>query len=130
VGALTCKGRYEKAVTFQAMEFPLTGLTETNNSEMAAGQGGSLYSREPVVAAPYVAVLGVAAVVGTLGNLILITTVTIKQRLSLRHRSETTNNDAGRAFVANLAFSDLIVTAVINPLAIAGMWRLIFTTVV
>ena len=103
------------------MEFPLTGLTDVNSSETAAGQGGSLYSRKPVLAALYVGVLGVAAVVGTFGNLVVIITVIIKHLRNRRHRTRTTSNDAGRAFIANLALADLIVTAVINPLAVAGM---------
>jgi len=81
-----------------------------NSSEAAAGQGGSLYSRKPGVAAVYVGVLGAAAVVGTLGNLAVIITVTMKQLY-----------DVGRAFIVNLASSDLVVTAVINPLAIIGL---------
>ena len=103
------------------MEFPLMGLTEENSSEVEAGQGGSLYSREPVVASPYVGVLGVAAVVGTFGNLVVIIAVIIKHFSSRRQGTRTTGNDAGRAFIANLALADLTVTAVINPLAIAGM---------
>jgi len=99
------------------MEFPLVGLTDVNGSESAITQSGSLYGRKPVVAAFYVGVLGMAAVVGTLGNLIVVTTVIIKQVRSRR----TTGNDVGRVFIANLALSDLIVTAVINPLAIAGL---------
>jgi len=91
------------------MEFPLTGLTEVNSSKAASGQVESLYSRRPVIAGLYVGLLGTAAVVGTLGNLVVITTVTMKKLY-----------DVGRAFIANLASSDLIVTAVINPLAIAG----------
>jgi len=97
------------------------------NSSGAAstgGQRGSLYSRKPVVAAPYVGVLGVAAVVGTLGNLAVITSVVVMHVRSRRRRSETASKDAGRVFIANLALSDLIVTALINPLAIAGTWGL------
>jgi len=89
------------------MEFPLVGLVETNGSNATNGEHLSLYGRQPVVAGLYVGVLGVAAVVGTLGNLAVITT-------------RTTGKDVGRAFIANLALSDLIVTSVINPLAIAG----------
>jgi len=100
------------------MEFPLAGLTEMNSSEVAAGQGGSLYGRKPVLAALYVGVLGVAAVVGTFGNLVVIVTVIFKHIRSRR----TTKNDVGKAFIANLASSDLIVTSVINPLAIAGLF--------
>ena len=102
------------------MQFPFNGLTAINSSDAPADQGWSLFGRKPVVAAPYVGILGVAAVVGTFGNLVIITTVTVKHLLGRRHRSKTTNNDVGRAFIVNLALSDLIVTAVINPLAIAG----------
>ena len=103
------------------MEFPFDGLGEVNSSDAAADRGESFYSRKPVLAAPYVGVLGVAAVVGTLGNLVVIITVIIKHLHSRRHLAETTGNDAGRVFIANLAFSDMIVTTVINPLAIAGL---------
>ena len=99
------------------MEFPLSGLTEMNGSEAAAGRDGSLYDQKPVVALLYVGVLGVAAVMGTLGNLVVVIMVIIKH---IRRRW-TTDNDVGRAFIANLASSDLIVTSVINPLAIAGV---------
>jgi len=92
------------------MEFPLSGLTEMNGSAAATGKEGSLYGRQPGIAALYVVVLGVAAVVGTLGNLVVILTVVMKHLY-----------DVGRAFIANLASSDLIVTSVVNPLAIAGM---------
>ena len=106
------------------MEFSLVGLTETNSSEAEDGGDGSwsLYRRKPAVTALSVGVLGVAAVVGTVGNLVVIATVYVK-RFSRRGRSsaaETTGNDAGRALIANLALSDMIVTAVVNPLAIAG----------
>jgi len=106
------------------MEFPLIGVIEMNSSASASavGRGQSLYSRRPVVAGPYVAVLGVAAVVGTFGNLVVMTTVAMKHLRNRRQRTETAGNDAGSIFVANLALSDLIVTAVINPLAIAGLF--------
>ena len=112
--------RVEKAAVLETMEFPLTDLIEMNVSDTAAGQRGSLYGRKPVLAALYVGVLGVAAVVGTFGNLVVILTVTVKHIRSRR----TTGNGAGKAFIANLALSDLIVTSVINPLAIAGQFSL------
>jgi len=103
------------------MEFPFIGMTDMNASEPAEDQGMSLYSRKPVLAVLYVGVLGVAAVVGTLGNLVVIITVVVKYLHSRRHRVESTSNNSGRAFIAHLALSDMIVTAVINPLAIAGL---------
>lgn len=94
----------------EGMEFPLAGLTEMNGSAAAIGQSVSLYGRQPGIAVLYVGVLGVAAVVGTLGNLVVIFTVIMKHLY-----------DVGRAFIANLASSDLIVTSLVNPLAVAGM---------
>ena len=108
------------------MEFPFKGLIEINSSKVVVGQGGSLYDMDPVVAAPYIGVLSVAAAVGTVGNVIIIATVTAKHLLSQRQRTEATGNDVGLAFIVNLATSDLIVTAVINPLAIAGMCTALF----
>jgi len=105
------------------MEFPLQSRIEMNISDQATGQGTSLFSGKPAVAAPYVGVLGLAAVVGTLGNLAVITRLAVKHIRSGRHRAGTgRGNDAGRAFVANLAASDLIVAVLINPFAIAGAY--------
>jgi len=104
------------------MEFPFVEHHEPPNGsdEAVVGRDESLYSRKPVVAALYVGVLGLAAVVGTFGNLVVVAMVLIKHLHSRRYGAETTDNDAGRVFTANLAMSDLIVTAVINPFAIAG----------
>jgi len=107
------------------MEFPFIWMTEMNASRAPADQGMSLYSRKPVLALPYVGVLGLSAVVGTIGNLVVVITVVTKYLRSRRHRTESTGNDGGRAFIANLALSDTIVTAVVNPLAIAGFCVLI-----
>jgi len=101
------------------MEFPLTGLVEVNRSDASVGHG-SLYGRRPVVAGLYVGVLGVAAVVGTVGNLVVVAMVTVARCRGRRRRTKT-GNEIGRVFIANLALSDLIVTALINPLAIAGL---------
>ena len=79
------------------MEFPLTSLTRGANSSglaTAAGNVRSLLSRRPDVAVPYVAVLGVAAVVGTLGNLAVISGVTVKQ--VRRRRDRATAGTDGR----------------------------------
>jgi len=114
----------------KTMEFRLVhDFMELANSSDTLG---SLYSRRPLIAGPYVAVLGVAAVVGTVGNVVVMTTVAMKHLRSRRHRAETTGNDCGRVLIANLAMSDLIVTALINPLAIGGLpqlCRFFFTAV-
>jgi len=104
------------------MEFPLIGVIGANSSEAAAGEEMSLYSQMPVVAALYVGVLGVAAVVGTFGNLVVFVAVTAKHLHISRHRADTARKDLGQAFIANLALSDMVVTAVINPLAVLGLY--------
>ena len=67
------------------MEFPLIGVIKMNSSQAAVGRLGPLYSRRPVVAGLYVGVLGVAAVVGTVGNLVVVAMVTVARCLSLIH---------------------------------------------
>jgi len=105
------------------MEFPLIGVIEVNSSDSAADlHGESLYSRMPAITALYVAVLGVAVVVGTLGNVAVVTNLAVNHIRRRQRRVKTTGNSAGWAFIANLALSDMIVTAVINPLAIAGQY--------
>ena len=56
-------------------------------------------------------------VVGTLGNLLVIGSLSGSVG---RHNART----VGRIFIVNLACSDLIVTAVINPVAVAGAYSL------
>ena len=57
----------------------------------------------------------------------VISGVTVKQVRRRRHRATagrcSGGNEAGRAFVVNLALSDLIVATLINPLAIAGLYK-------
>lgn len=62
----------------------------------------------------YVTVLGVAAVVGTAGNLLLLTTILLATH---RTRGKPLH---GIVFIVNLVCSDLIVTAIINPFSIVG----------
>lgn len=104
------------------MEFPLIGVIGANSSEAAAGEEMSLYSQMTVVAALYVGVLGVAAVVGTFGNLVVFVAVTAKHLHIRQRRADTARKDLGQAFIANLALSDMVVTAVINPLAVLGLY--------
>ena len=59
------------------MDFP---FTEMNISDTAVGQGRSLYDWKPIVASLYVGVLGLAAVVGTLGNPVVMATWSSSQR--------------------------------------------------
>ena len=74
----------------------------------------TLLENHPQLGVLYVTVLGVAAVVGTAGNLLLLTTIL------LASRGPSAKPLHGIAFILNLVCSDLIVTAVINPFAIIG----------
>jgi len=99
----------------------MSGLTRINGTGVS--RGSSLYSWNPRVAVPYVGLLSVAAVVGTIGNVVVILIMIVKHVRSSQ-RTEAAGDSVGRALIVNLATSDLIVTAVINPLAIAG--RILF----
>jgi len=80
------------------------------------GSRRSLLSSAPVLTLPYISVIGLASVVGTLGNLLVIGSLSG----SVGSRNLRT---VGKVFIVNLACSDLIVTSVINPVAVAGTLR-------
>ena len=81
------------------------------------GSSTSLLFSAPVLTVPYISVISLASVVGTFGNLLVIGSF----GGSVRCRNPKT---VGKIFIVNLACSDLIVTSVINPMAIAGIpWR-------
>lgn len=80
----------------------------------------SLFSRHPAVVLPYVCILSVAAIGGTIGNTLIIATMSRSTpRRHPRHRTCTTA--VGNVFIVNLACADMIVTAIVNPIAIIGM---------
>ncbi|KAK2146728.1 hypothetical protein LSH36_587g01004 [Paralvinella palmiformis] len=56
---------------------------------------------------------GAAALLGTVGNLLIIGTLVTDQR----------SRNVGNLFIINLAASDMIVTALINPFALLGVIR-------
>jgi len=79
------------------------------------GSSTSLLSSAPAaLTLPYISVISLASVVGTFGNLLVIGSLSG----SVGSRNPRT---VGKIFIVNLACSDLIVTSVINPMAIAGM---------
>jgi len=77
------------------------------------GSSISLLYSAPALTVPYISVISLASVVGTLGNLLVIGSLSS----SVRSRNPRT---VGKIFIVNLACSDLIVTSVINPVAVAG----------
>lgn len=70
-----------------------------------------LVTSHPIYAFPYAILLGIFALVGTLGNILVIGT-----NLTLKEKDQM----VGDIFIVNLAASDMIVTALINPVAILG----------
>ena len=73
-------------------------------------------TERPQVAVPYIVALSVVAISGTLGNVLILASIGVL--LTKRHSAINSY-----MFIANLACSDLIVTAVINPMAVAGNVR-------
>ena len=63
-----------------------------------------------------VVILVLACVVGTLGNIIILTVVRIYKPLKM----------AERVFIFNLAVSDLYVTVIADPLSIVGKYLTLF----
>jgi len=85
--------------------------------ELASSLNGSstpLLHSAPALTMPYISVISLASVVGTLGNLLVIGSL----GGAVRCRNPRT---VGKIFIVNLACSDLIVTSIINPMAIAGI---------
>ncbi|KAI0243370.1 hypothetical protein LSAT2_012670 [Lamellibrachia satsuma] len=73
-----------------------------------------LVTSHPIYAFPYAILLGIFALVGTLGNILVIGT-----NLTLKEKDQM----VGDIFIVNLAASDMIVTALINPVAILGVMQ-------
>ena len=103
----------------------------TNITSSFSSQAEALLWTSPGAAVPYILILGVIAVIGTLGNVMIVGTLTCGRRVgdwkkgsSVRYRigggDQSRVYSVGNLFITNLACSDLIVTAIINPFAILG----------
>ena len=79
---------------------------EMNRTSMEPGLVHTL----PWVAIPYAVILGVFAIVGTFGNILIIGSMT----------SGANRHVVGNYFIINLAICDIVVTLIINPMAIVG----------
>ena len=102
-----------------------------HRNDSSAFPADALLWISPGAAVPYVVILGVMAVIGSLGNLMIIGTLTCPLRVrewregGARHRGRCEGGASsvytvGNLFITNLAISDLIVTLIINPFAIIG----------
>ncbi|KAK2149431.1 hypothetical protein LSH36_453g02056 [Paralvinella palmiformis] len=65
----------------------------------------------PWVAIPYAIILGVFAIIGTFGNILIIGSM----------MSGSNRHVVGNFFIVNLAICDMVVTLIINPMAIVGV---------
>jgi hypothetical protein len=90
------------------MEFPVMSFS------MNESRPSSVLTEQPGVAVTYITILTLAALIGTLGNLLVIASV-VNHLLRKPH-----DHARGYIFICNLACSDLIVTALINPFAVLG----------
>jgi len=97
-------------------------------NQSAPSVGTDLLTTSPGAAIPYILILGVIAVIGSFGNVMIVGTLTCgrggwRESASMRYRRDGGNGGvyaAGNLFIINLACSDIIVTAIINPFAIVG----------
>ena len=90
------------------MEFPIVLNTSTNFEHSLA------FQTRPVLTRSYICVLSLASLTGTIGNALVLLSVGLlmrKKHLEIVH---------GYPFICNLACSDAVVTAIINPFAILG----------
>ena len=69
-----------------------------------------LWKSDYVLALSYCAILGVALLIGTLGNVIIIVVTSTTSAM----------NKVGKQFVINLAISDLCVSGIAEPMCIVG----------
>lgn len=67
-------------------------------------------SERTAIALPVILLLSIASVIGTLGNLLILTVVFMKRSW---HHVEMT-------FIGNLAIADLYVTVVADPMSLLG----------
>lgn len=70
-----------------------------------------LLDTNPTLAIVYIVIVGIALLVGTIGNVLIIIIFTVMRRI----------NKSGKEFMVNLAIADLCVTAIADPLCILGV---------
>lgn len=70
-----------------------------------------LLDTNPTLAIVYIVIVGIALLVGTIGNVLIIIIFTVMRRI----------NKSGKEFMVNMAIADLCVTAIADPLCILGV---------
>lgn len=75
-----------------------------------------LLETDTTLAIVYIAMMGIAILIGTCGNTLILLVSTVMKGI----------NKSGKEFIINLAMADICVTAIAEPLCIIGMHN-IFT---
>lgn len=88
-------------------------LTDSSPPELIFGRY-EFVDESPAVAIPILMILVFASFIGTFGNILILITIIATKNLQ---RLEC-------IFMANLAFSDMYVTLIADPLSIVGMYYL------
>lgn len=70
-----------------------------------------LLDTNPTLAIIYIVIVGIALLVGTCGNVLILMVFTVMRRIT----------KSGKEFIINLAIADLCVTAIADPLCIVGV---------
>ena len=91
------------------MDIPLVTVVNESSSVLA---------EQPLVAITYITLLTIVALLGSLGNSLVLASLVI-----LLRRRGSRDHVHGYAFLCNLACSDMIVTFLINPFAVLGEKR-------
>lgn len=82
-----------------------------NNDTAMMMRTEPLLDTNPTLAIVYIVIVGIALLVGTIGNVLIIIIFTVMRRI----------NKSGKEFMVNLAIADLCVTAIADPLCILGV---------
>lgn len=76
--------------------------------------GPEWIARYPQLAYPYMVIAGTAAIVGFIGNILVLLTVAMNRKLQ----------DAKNVFLVNLALADTMVTSIADPFSIVGKFNI------
>lgn len=83
-----------------------------NNATVMAVRKEPLLDTDTTLAIIYIVIMGIALLVGTCGNALILLVSAIMRGI----------NKSGKEFILNLAIADLCVTAIADPLCIVGVY--------
>lgn len=95
---------------------PKNIVTLRNDTAMTVLRTDPLLDTNPTLAIVYIVIVGIALLVGTCGNVLILRIFTVMGGI----------NRSGKEFMMNLAIADLCVTAFADPLCIVGVYISVF----